>query len=75
MSNKVMVDQIAFDEAEIKVCESIRDYGTQRGWSNYTIAEHLKLTMDVAACLRMTLFNTDKNVFSTTDKEDKINEQ
>ena len=69
MSNKIMIDQIAFDEASDKVKDHLIMVAKLQGWSMSDTVGCVNAAQSVTDHLRRILFNTAKS--SITNKEDK----
>lgn len=70
MSNKIMIDQIAFDEAELKVYARLKECGELMGWDSEERRGCISAARSIINSMRILLFNTTKS----TIKEENKNE-
>ena len=62
MSKRVMIDQIAFDEAVDKICLVMMQLDDSRHEDEALTRMHVEGILSIASCLRLELFNTDKSL-------------
>lgn len=71
MSRRVMVDQIAFDEAEEQLIRSIRKTGNAVGWTDELMQAEVSSTRTLISLMRLALFDTEHSLITKTqNKED-----
>lgn len=66
MSRRIMIDQIAFDEAADRVCRAMIELDESHGIREELIKAHVDGIISITACLRLELFDTDKSLTNKT---------
>lgn len=66
MSKRVMIDQIAFDEAVDKICKTMIKLDESHGVSDDMIRAHVEGIISITTCMRLELFDTDKSLTNKT---------
>lgn len=66
MSRRIMIDQIAFDEAVDLICKEMVELDQMLETSEDLIRVHVEGILSLAKCLRMELFDTDKSLTNKT---------
>ena len=69
MSRRVMVDQIAFDEAEQQLIRSIKKTGIAVGWTDELMQAEVSSTRTLIALIRLALFDTEKSLITTQEEK------
>ena len=66
MSRRIMIDQIAFDEAADKICKTMIELDESHGVSDNMIRAHVEGIISITTCMRLELFDTDKSLTNKT---------
>ena len=64
MSERVMIDQIAFDEAEERVVESLAITAKPLGWTEDTLNAEIKCARGLIALMRLIIFDTEHSLIT-----------
>ena len=66
MSRRIMIDQIAFDEAVDKICKIMTKLDERHGISEAIIKAHVDGIISITTCMRLELFDTANSLTANT---------